>query len=74
MSLQAEQLPSEIWLYIFTFFEGHDVVRSFSCLNSYFDSLLHSPHLQLYIRIKQNESNERLPKSTWSHINIENIY
>ncbi len=74
MPLQAEQLPTEIWLYIFTFFEGHDVVRSFSCLNSFFDSLLNSSHLQLYIRIKQNESNERLPESIWSHINLQNIY
>ncbi|CAF3904872.1 unnamed protein product, partial [Rotaria sordida] len=71
---QAENLPREIWLYIFTFLEGHDVVRSFSCLNVFFDSLLHSSHLQLHIRIRQNESNERLPESTWSHINLQNIY
>jgi hypothetical protein len=74
MPLQAEQLPSEIWLYIFTFFEGHDLVRAFSCLNSFFDSLLHSSHLLMHIRIKPNEFNERLPESTWSHINLENIY
>lgn len=72
--LQAEQLPSEIWLHIFTFFEGHDLVRTFSCLNSFFDALLHSPHSQLYIQIKQNESNERLPQLTWSHIDLQNIY
>jgi hypothetical protein len=74
MLLQAEELPPEIWLSIFTFLEGHDLVRAFSCLNSFFDSLLRSPHLQLHIRIKKNESNERLPNATWSHINRENIY
>jgi len=74
MPLQAEQLPSEIWLYIFTFFEGHDIVRAFSCLNSFFDSLLHSPHLLMHVRIKSNEFNERLPELTWSHINLQNIY
>ncbi len=72
--MQAEQLPAEIWLSIFTFFEGHELVRAFSCLNSFFDSLLRSPYLELYIRIKVNESNERLPASTWSYINRENIY
>ncbi|CAF4990957.1 unnamed protein product, partial [Rotaria sp. Silwood1] len=74
MVSQAENLPREIWLYTFTFLEGHDVVRSFSCLNVFFNSLLHSPHLQLHIRIRQNESNERLPEPTWLHINLQNIY
>ena len=74
MTLQAEQLPTEIWLYIFTFFEGHDLVHAFSNLNLFFDSLLRSPHLQLHIRIKRHESNERLSKLTWSHINLQNIY
>ncbi|CAF3108493.1 unnamed protein product [Rotaria sp. Silwood2] len=74
MISQAKILPPEIWLYTFTFLEGHDIVRSFSCLNAFFNSLLHSPYLQLYIRIRQNESNERLPDSTWSHIHLQNIY
>ena len=74
MSLHAEDLPPEIWLSIFTFFEGHDLVRAFSGLNSFFNSLLRSPHLQLCIRMKKDESNERLPELTWSHINRENIY
>ncbi|CAF1938952.1 unnamed protein product [Rotaria magnacalcarata] len=70
----AEYLPRELWLHIFIYLEGHDIVRSFSCLNSLFASLLRSSHLQLFICIKQNESNEKLPQSTWSHINLENIY
>lgn len=74
MLLQAEHLPPEIWLYIFSFFEGHDLIRAFSYLNSFFDSLLRSPHLQLHIRIKKNESNQRLPEPIWSHINLQNIY
>ncbi|CAF3000594.1 unnamed protein product [Rotaria socialis] len=73
-SSSAECLPRELWLHIFTYLEGHDIVRSFSCLNSLFDSLLRSSHLQLFIRIKQNESNAKLPQSTWSHIYLENIY
>jgi hypothetical protein len=74
MPLTAERLPPEIWFYIFTFIEGHDVVQAFSQLNVFFDSLLRSPHLQLYLRTKQNESNERLPQLPWSYINLQNIY
>ncbi|CAF0942080.1 unnamed protein product [Adineta steineri] len=74
MASTAEDLPSEIWFYIFTFIEGHDIVQSFSTLNSFFDSLLHSQYLQLHIRIKKNESNKRLPVLTWSHIDLGNIY
>ncbi|CAF4012563.1 unnamed protein product [Adineta steineri] len=74
MASTAEDLPSEIWFYIFTFIEGHDIVQSFSSLNSFFNSLLHSQYLQLHIRIKKNESNKRLPVSTWSHIDLRNIY
>jgi hypothetical protein len=70
----AEHLPLEIWLYIFTFIEGHAVVRAFTQLNVFFDSLLRSPHLQLYLRTKKNESNERLPQLPWSYINLQNIY
>ena len=74
MTLQPEHLPSEIWLYIFSFFEGHDLIRSFSHLNLFFDSLLRSSHLQLHIRIKKDESDQRLPEPIWSHINLQNIY
>jgi hypothetical protein len=74
MSLQAEWLPPEIWLYIFSFIEGHDLVQAFSHLNSFFDSLLRSQHLQLHIRIQRNESNERLPQAIWSHIQLQNIF
>ena len=74
MPLHAEELPPEIWLSIFAYFEGHDLVRSFSGLNSFFNSLLRSPHLRLHMRMKKDESNERLPESTWAHINRENIY
>lgn len=74
MTSSAEHLPREIWLYAFTFLEAHDVVKAFSNLNSFFNSLFHSSHLQLFVRIKANESNEQLPKPIWSHINLENIY
>ena len=74
MPLSVENLPPEIWLYIFFYLEGHDLIRAFSHLNLFFDSLLRSPHLQLHIRIKKNESNQRLPEPIWSHINLQNIF
>ena len=74
MSLKAEELPVEIWLNVLSYFEGHDLVRSFSCLNSFFNRLLHSSYLKLHMRIRVNESNRKLPDSPWSHINVENIY
>lgn len=73
MKSHAEHLPPEIWMCIFDFLEGHDIIRSFTHLNSFFDSLLRSPQMQFYIRIKENEFNERLPESTWSHIGLQNV-
>jgi hypothetical protein len=74
MRSQAETLPPEIWLYIFTFFEGHDLVHTFSHLNTFFDSLLRSQHLQLHIQFRQNESSAQLSQLIVPHIDLQNIY
>ena len=74
MVTQAEQLPTEIWLNVFSYFEGHNLVRTFSRLNFFFDSLLRSTYLRLYLRIEQGDANRQLPEWTWSYINRENIY
>ncbi|CAF1104731.1 unnamed protein product [Adineta ricciae] len=73
MPAKAESLPSEIWLDIFQYLEGHDLIQAFSRLNLFFTSLLCSSHLRLNIRIKQNESNRRLPMSPWSKIRLSQI-
>ena len=74
MPTQIEQLPSEIWFHTFSYFEGHELIRLFSHLNSFIDSLLHSKYLHLHLRIRQGESNERLTEWIWSEINRENIF
>ncbi|UJR07820.1 hypothetical protein I4U23_012103 [Adineta vaga] len=73
MPFKAEYLPSEIWLYTFSYLEGHDLIHAFSDLNLFFTSLLHSQYLYFHIRIKKNESNQQLPTFPWSQIPLNKI-
>jgi hypothetical protein len=53
-----EDLPIEIWLLIFSYFEAHDLFRAFTNLNNYFHQLLTSNHLWYNIQFKKkNYSN-----------------
>lgn len=51
MKTCAEQLPIEIWILIFHYFEIHDLFKSFENLNNYFNSILSSNHLSFYVKL-----------------------
>ncbi|CAF1179014.1 unnamed protein product [Adineta ricciae] len=60
MTTCAEQLPTEIWLMIFRYFEVHYIVQAFHSLNSYFNKILSSNHLSFYLRLKQADLTDPL--------------
>jgi len=53
----AEQLPIELWLTIFRYFEAHDLFQAFENLNHHFDQILASNYLSFYIRLKESDNN-----------------
>ncbi|CAF1600535.1 unnamed protein product [Adineta ricciae] len=56
----AEQLPTEIWLMIFRYFEVHYIIQIFHSLNSYFNEIFSSNHLLFYLRLKQTDLTDSL--------------
>jgi hypothetical protein len=56
MSSRVEQLPLELWISIFSYLEAHDLFEAFTNLNSYFDYLLASNHLQFNIIFRKTDS------------------
>jgi hypothetical protein len=61
-----EQLPVELFLIIFSYLEGNDLMKAFANLNIFFYSLLQSPLLQIHFRLKKEEIE-------FPHIFVENI-
>ncbi|CAF3428260.1 unnamed protein product [Rotaria sp. Silwood2] len=57
MKARAEQLPIELWLSIFSYIEVHDLFQAFSNLNNFFDKLLASQHLLLYVQLGSTRKN-----------------
>ena len=55
MKARVEQLPVEICLSIFAYFEVHELIQSFSNLNHYFNCLIASEHLPLYLRLQDSD-------------------
>lgn len=53
MKTRAEQLPIEIWISIFHYFEIHDLFHAFADLNAYFESILASEHLSFYVHLEK---------------------
>ncbi|UJR08365.1 hypothetical protein I4U23_012636 [Adineta vaga] len=76
MSFKIEQLPVEILFIIFRHLEAHDLINAFGNLNSYFDSILTSPHLRVYANIDSSEDilSSTSNDSICSLINFENLY
>ncbi|CAF4303995.1 unnamed protein product [Adineta steineri] len=75
MPSKFEQLPIEIVLIIFQYLEAHDLVNGFGCLNSYFRSILLSPHLRVHVNIDTNDMGPQLQSnSIWSLLTFESIY
>ena len=66
MPLSPECLPAEVWLMVFSFIEGNDLRRAFSCLNSFFTALLYSPHLRVHLNVTTGGYRELSP----SHISF----
>jgi hypothetical protein len=56
MTSRVEQLPIELWISIFSYLEAHDLFEAFTNLNSYFDYLLASNHLQFNIIFRRTDS------------------
>ncbi|CAF1475559.1 unnamed protein product [Rotaria sordida] len=77
MKAYAEQLPIELWLSIFSYIEVHDLFQAFSNLNNYFDKLLSSKHLLLYVQlgstIKNNNSKFNQSNFNWSNEILDRI-
>jgi hypothetical protein len=56
MTSYAEQLPPEIWLLVFQYFEAHDLFYAFDRLNSYFNAILASSYLTFYLRLREADN------------------
>ncbi|UJR19203.1 hypothetical protein I4U23_022333 [Adineta vaga] len=69
-----ELLPCEILLQIFTYLEASQLKRAFENLNSLFESLLHSPALQVYVQARKNDLALPLSSSsTFAYLPIHSI-
>lgn len=55
----SEQLPIELYLTIFRYFEVHDLCQVFQNLNHHFDKILASNDLTFYVRLTKADSNHR---------------
>jgi hypothetical protein len=56
MKTQAEHLPNEVWLLIFSYLEAHDLFNGFVLLNHRFKKLLTSAYLTFYLELKQQNN------------------
>lgn len=57
METTIEDLPVEIWIHIFAYFEAHELFRAFTNLNHYFDRLIGSTHLVFTVRLGKTVRN-----------------
>lgn len=75
MITQIEQLPIEIWLTIFRYFETHDLFQSFQNLNSYFNQILSSNHILFYLQLREIDNNHlQYPiDSRWSDFVLNHV-
>ncbi|CAF1290386.1 unnamed protein product [Rotaria sp. Silwood1] len=53
MQTQAEYLPKELWLSIFSYLKAHDLFTAFTNLNRRFDQLLASDYLTFYVQLEK---------------------
>ena len=66
-------LPTEIWLQILSYIEGHEIIDAFSGLNCFFDQLLHSPHLRVHLRVKHDECEKNLSQPSRKRLPLESV-
>jgi len=52
---QIEDLSNEIWLDLFSYFDGQSLIKSFSPLNRSIESLLSDYHLSIHFHFKSSE-------------------
>ncbi|CAF1464129.1 unnamed protein product [Rotaria sordida] len=57
MKTSIEQLPVELWISIFSYFEAHDLFQAFTNLNNYFDQLIASDYLLFNVRLGKSDHN-----------------
>lgn len=69
MQTSIEDLPVELWISIFSYFEAHELLRAFTDLNRYFDQLIASDYLLFAVRLGKWDQNplEYSIKPYWSH-------
>ena len=53
----AEHLPTELWFEIFSYFEAHALLHTFTNLNRYFDQLITSEHILFNVRLGKYNRN-----------------
>ena len=64
MKTCAEHLPIELWISVFGYLELRDLFYAFSRLNRYFDGILASNHLSVYVRLRDDNKNNNFPSTT----------
>jgi hypothetical protein len=52
---RVECLPVEVWLFIFSYLEAHDLFRAFTNLNNYFRQLLYSRHVLYNVQFNKDD-------------------
>ena len=75
MKTSIEDLPVEIWMFIFAYFEAHELLHAFTNLNHYFDQLIASDYLLFPVRLGKNARNPLDYSVTpyWSHSILNRI-
>lgn len=75
MSTCIEQLPVELWISIFSYFEAHDLFKAFANLNHYFNQLIDSDYLLFRVRLGKSNQNpfEYSSKPYWPNSILNRI-
>jgi hypothetical protein len=76
MNTSIEDLPVELWISIFSYFEAHELLQAFSNLNNHFNQLIASDYLLFNVRLGKSNQNpfDYSTQPYWSHSILNRIH